>query len=119
NRMNNTSSTKQTTSLDGGFNSEVKIAVIGLGYVGLPLARLFATKYPVVGFDINRSRVEALQKGQDNTKEVADEVLKKVLLKSNPLSPISKCISEDGEKIVVTTGLFCSSDIMDIQECNY
>ena len=47
-----------------------KIAVIGLGYVGLPLARLFATKYAVVGFDINNKRVDALQKGIDATLEV-------------------------------------------------
>ncbi|MDX1279573.1 NAD(P)-binding domain-containing protein, partial [Oceanihabitans sediminis] len=41
----------------------MKIAVIGLGYVGLPLARLFATKYPVIGFDINEARVKELQQG--------------------------------------------------------
>ena len=39
------------------MNKEIKIAIIGLGYVGLPLARLFATKYPVIGFDINKQRV--------------------------------------------------------------
>ena len=42
----------------------VKIAVIGLGYVGLPLARLFSTKYKTVGFDMNKSRVDALMAGQ-------------------------------------------------------
>lgn len=100
-------------------NTEVKIAVIGLGYVGLPLARLFATKYPVVGFDVNRSRIEALQNGHDGTMEVADDVLQKVLLKSNPLRPVVKSISQDGQMVSVKSGLFCSPDIMDIQECNY
>ena len=42
----------------------IKVAIIGLGYVGLPLARLFATKYPVTGFDINRSRIAELQSGK-------------------------------------------------------
>jgi UDP-N-acetyl-D-galactosamine dehydrogenase len=47
--------------------SNKRIAVIGLGYVGLPLARLFATKYPVVGFDINQSRINGLLSGTDST----------------------------------------------------
>jgi UDP-N-acetyl-D-galactosamine dehydrogenase len=47
--------------------SNTRIAVIGLGYVGLPLARLFATKYPVVGFDINQSRINGLLSGTDST----------------------------------------------------
>lgn len=100
-------------------NTEVKIAVIGLGYVGLPLARLFATKYPVVGFDVNRNRIETLQNGHDGTMEVADDVLQKVLLKSNPLRPVVKSISQDGQMVSVKKGLFCTPDIMDIQECNY
>ena len=58
----------------------IKIAVIGLGYVGLPLARLFATKYPVVGFDINQSRIDCLRSGTDSTLEVSNEVLQKVLV---------------------------------------
>ncbi len=99
-------------------NIEVKIAVIGLGYVGLPLARLFGTKYPVVGFDVNRARIEALQNGHDSTKEVSDDVLKKVLLKSNPLT--SDVGSSSGEvAVALKKGLFCTPDIMDIQECNY
>jgi UDP-N-acetyl-D-mannosaminuronate dehydrogenase len=52
---------------------EIKIAVIGLGYVGLPLARLFATKYAVVGFDINQQRVKELMAGKDSTLEVAHD----------------------------------------------
>ena len=54
------------------------IGVIGLGYVGLPLARLFATKYKVVGFDIKDKRVRELNKGVDLTLEVNDELLRAV-----------------------------------------
>ena len=80
-----------------------KIAVIGLGYVGLPLARLFATKYAVVGFDINQKRVDALQKGIDAILEVEKDVLQSVLKKE----------SDDA------LGLYCSSNIEDIADCNY
>ncbi|MEL0650350.1 nucleotide sugar dehydrogenase [Algibacter sp. TI.3.09] len=80
-----------------------KIAVIGLGYVGLPLARLFATKFNVVGFDINQSRIEALSKGIDATLEVEEEVLKSVLK-----------TSQNDEN-----GLICSSNLDDIKDCNY
>ena len=52
--------------------SKIKIAIIGLGYVGLPLARLFATKYPVIGFDINAERIAELQSGKDSTLEVEE-----------------------------------------------
>ena len=58
----------------------IKIAVIGLGYVGLPLARLFATKYPVVGFDINQNRIQELNSGVDSTLEIDADTLKKVLV---------------------------------------
>jgi UDP-N-acetyl-D-galactosamine dehydrogenase len=78
-----------------------KIAIIGLGYVGLPLARLFATKYAVVGFDINTQRIEELQAGKDATLEVLEADLEKVLK------------SENTQEI----GLFCSSDIEDIRDC--
>ncbi|MDD2674369.1 MAG: nucleotide sugar dehydrogenase [Flavobacterium sp.] len=82
----------------------IKIAVIGLGYVGLPLARLFATKYPVVGFDINKNRVVELNDGTDSTLEVADEMLQAVLV----------------ENITSTSrGLLCSYDLMAIQDANY
>lgn len=81
-----------------------KIAVIGLGYVGLPLARLFATKYPVVGFDINQSRIAGLRSGTDSTLEVSDEILQEVL------------VDDLNEK---STGLLCSSDLQDIADCNY
>ena len=63
--------------------SEVKIGIIGLGYVGLPLARLFSTKYPVVGFDINESRIEELRLGEDKTREVSKELLDEVLKTEN------------------------------------
>ncbi|WP_457615854.1 nucleotide sugar dehydrogenase [Lutibacter sp.] len=81
---------------------DIKIAIIGLGYVGLPLARLFATKYPVVGFDINEDRVAELNQGIDSTLEVDNDTLKSVLV-SNPLE----------------TGLFCTTDISAIKSCNY
>lgn len=80
-----------------------KIAIIGLGYVGLPLARLFATKYPTVGFDINKERVAELMSGTDTTLEVEDEVLQSVLIEK-----------PSGEK-----GLFCSTSLEDIKDCNY
>ena len=57
-----------------------KIAIIGLGYVGLPLARLFATKYQVVGFDINTDRITELMSGIDSTLEVDNETLKSALI---------------------------------------
>lgn len=85
------------------MNSNTKIAVIGLGYVGLPLARLFATKHAVVGFDINQSRVSSLKSGTDTTFEVDDVTLKKVLL--------------DQPSNVV--GLYCTTDVNDIADCNY
>lgn len=47
------------------MKNDIKIAVIGLGYVGLPLARLFSTKYPTIGFDMNRQRVDGLMAGHD------------------------------------------------------
>ena len=80
-----------------------KIAVIGLGYVGLPLARLFATKYSVVGFDINESRIAELMSGTDSTLEVDDETLQNVLVKEST--------SENG--------LLCSNKLEDIKDCNY
>lgn len=82
---------------------ETKISIIGLGYVGLPLGRLFATKYPVVGFDINMDRVMELAKGHDSTLEVENDVLQSVLKESN------------NHEI----GLYCTSDPEQIQGCNY
>lgn len=84
---------------------EFKIAVVGLGYVGLPLARLFATKYPVVGFDVNRKRVEELMEGHDLTLEVEDEVLQSALVRENPFHNQHN-------------GLYCSCHLDDIKEAN-
>jgi len=84
---------------------ETKIAVIGLGYVGLPLARLFATKYPVVGFDINHSRVEELRNGEDSTNEVEPELLKSVL------------INDAG--MLTSKGLLCTTSVEDMKDCNF
>ena len=57
------------------ITSNYKICIIGLGYVGLPLARLFSTKFKTVGFDMNQARVDALMSGHDETLEVSDELL--------------------------------------------
>ena len=57
-----------------------KIAIIGLGYVGLPLARLFATKYSVVGFDINKDRINEIMSGIDSTLELDNRILQSVLV---------------------------------------
>ena len=67
------------------MNTEYKIAVIGLGYVGLPLAALFASKYPVVGYDINQKRIDELKQGSDATLEVSEKSLKNVLQSVNPI----------------------------------
>jgi UDP-N-acetyl-D-galactosamine dehydrogenase len=84
--------------------SNTKIAIIGLGYVGLPLAAAFATKYKVVGFDINTKRVAELNEANDFTLEVDHETLKGVLT----LGDVSK-----------PTGLLCSTKLEDIKDCNY
>jgi UDP-N-acetyl-D-galactosamine dehydrogenase len=81
---------------------ENKIGVIGLGYVGLPLARLFATKYAVVGFDINQKRIDELNSGIDTTLEVDKELLQSVLV-DKPL-----------EKV----GLYCTTNVQDISNCS-
>ncbi|WP_299179747.1 nucleotide sugar dehydrogenase [uncultured Aquimarina sp.] len=82
---------------------DIKIGIIGLGYVGLPLARLFATKFPVVGFDINQNRIKELRSGNDTTLEVEDEVLQSVLKDDSHMDK----------------GLYCSADLEDIKDCNY
>jgi UDP-N-acetyl-D-glucosamine/UDP-N-acetyl-D-galactosamine dehydrogenase len=81
----------------------MKIAVVGLGYVGLPLARLFATKFSVVGFDINQARIDELNSGTDSTLEIEPQLLQSVLT-TDP----------NAQK-----GLFCSTNIDDIRDCNY
>jgi UDP-N-acetyl-D-galactosamine dehydrogenase len=79
-----------------------KIGIIGLGYVGLPLARLFATKYAVVGFDIHQKRIDDLKKGIDATLEVETNILKQVIKQNNDEA----------------TGLFFSTQIEDLKNCN-
>ncbi len=75
-----------------------KICVIGLGYVGLPLARLFSTKYDTIGFDMNQSRVDALNGGHDSTREVSDELL---------------------QDAINNHGFSCTTNIDDIRKCNF
>lgn len=75
----------------------IKIAVIGLGYVGLPLARLFSTKYETIGFDMSQSRVDALMSGHDTTLEVDDKLLQEA----------------------IANGFKCTTDINDIKDCNF
>lgn len=76
---------------------EFKIAVIGLGYVGLPLARLLSTKYKTVGYDMNPARVESLMTGHDATLEVSDELLQGA----------------------IKNGFVCTTDIEKIRDCNF
>lgn len=73
-----------------------EICVIGLGYVGLPLARLFSTKFPTIGFDLNPNRVKALMNGHDDTLEVSDELLQEAL----------------------RNGFRCTTELNDIRHCN-
>lgn len=77
---------------------ETRICVIGLGYVGLPLARLFSTKYPTVGFDMNPARVEALMAGHDSTLEVDDDLLKDA---------------------IDNHGFTCTTELEMIRDCNF
>ena len=76
--------------------NETKIAVIGLGYVGLPLARLFSTKYPTVGYDMNQKRVDRLMQGHDDTLEVSDNLLSEA----------------------ISNGFKCTSNLDEIKDCN-
>lgn len=76
---------------------DIKIAVIGLGYVGLPLARLFSTKYPTIGFDLKESRVNELMSGHDSTNEVSDELLQSA----------------------IDNGFVCTCNLEDIKDCNF
>lgn len=77
---------------------EIKICVIGLGYVGLPLARLFSTKFKTIGFDKNQARVDALNAGKDTTLEVSDELLQEAIEKN---------------------GFRCTTNIEEIKESNF
>jgi len=112
------------------MKKQPKLAIIGLGYVGLPLARLFATKFPVVGFDINQSRIEELREGRDSTLEVEDEILQAVLIESNPvLKQVAegRTFAEDRHPELgsgsavdeMNNGLFVTSELNEIANCNY
>ena len=106
------------------MTTQIKIAIIGLGYVGLPLARLFATKYTVVGFDINKARVAELMQGNDSTLEVDEKTLKSVLLNCNPTNTdvpeqstsFSSTLRGDKKG---ASGLYCSTSLDDIRNCNF
>ncbi|WP_455607313.1 nucleotide sugar dehydrogenase [Bacteroides sp.] len=76
----------------------IRICVIGLGYVGLPLARLFSTKYQTVGFDMNQRRVDELMTGHDSTLEVSDELL---------------------QDAINNHGFVCTTDLDKIEDCNF
>lgn len=81
--------------------NDIKIAIIGLGYVGLPLAVAFAEKYPVIGFDINQERINELSKGKDSTLEIEDHHLQSVLVQKSKNSK----------------GLFLTTTSSEIAEC--
>ncbi len=74
-----------------------KIAVIGLGYVGLPLARLFSTKYQTIGYDLNSNRIQALMQGHDETLELSDDLLQNA----------------------INNGFVCTNEVDDIKDCNF
>lgn len=88
------------------LSKEKKIGIIGLGYVGLPLAVEFARKYPVVGFDINKARVEELDAGKDATLEVEDAQLQAVVKKENTVKNL-------------LNGLFLTTDPAALAACTY
>ncbi len=102
----NTDTISKINILPSKIISTKKIAIIGLGYVGLPLAVEFGKKYHTVGFDINQERVEELNAGVDNTLEVEDSLLKSVLIKDD--------VSQDFNK----KGLKISANSTDISDCN-
>ncbi len=87
------------------MEKQQKIAIIGLGYVGLPLAVAFAQKYQVIGFDINEERIKALKSGLDRTLEIEEEHLKNTLIASN------SNLNEGAN------GLWCTNEINDIVNC--
>ena len=87
--------------------SKFRIAIIGLGYVGLPLAVEFAKKYTVTGFDIKQKRVEALRKGNDETLEISNDELKSVLCADE--------FTASGANL----GLFLTTDVRDLASANY
>lgn len=98
-----------------------RIAIIGLGYVGLPLAVEFAKKFPVVGFDIHTKRVEELNAGHDRTLEVADEELKSVLAVSkSQTAAIAGNGSDDSSSSTIhhSPFLYNTTDVNELADCN-
>jgi len=91
----NTENNKQYTIQ---YMKQTKICVIGLGYVGLPLARLFSTKFETLGFDLSQDRVDALMKGHDATLEVSDELL---------------------QEAIKNHGFRCTTNLDEIRQCNF
>ena len=89
------------------MSSSIKIAIIGLGYVGLPLAVEFAKKYPVIGFDINQNRVNDLKQANDATQEITKEELTAVLCQTNEFTTSSP------------TGLYITTDPCELAIANY
>lgn len=77
-----------------------KVCVIGLGYVGLPLAVAFAEKMPVVGFDINQERIDELEAGHDRTLEIEDDLLSQV--KSSLIYTADVQVAKDSNIYIVT-----------------
>jgi UDP-N-acetyl-D-galactosamine dehydrogenase len=90
------------------MNKQYKIAIIGLGYVGLPLAVAFAEKYKVVGFDINLQRIGELKKFNDRTLEISSEQLKNVIVTDE------NYINDN-----YSTGLYTTMNVADLQDCNF
>jgi UDP-N-acetyl-D-galactosamine dehydrogenase len=88
------------------MSEKIKIGIIGLGYVGLPLAVEFAKKYAVVGFDINSKRVSELLQENDSTLEVETSELKHVNVKSL-------------EDLKISNGLLVTSIFKELQSCNF
>ena len=77
---------------------DIRIGVVGLGYVGLPLARLFSTKFPTIGYDVNVGRVRSLMAGHDSTLEVSDDLL---------------------QTAINDHGFRCTTELDDIRDCNF
>lgn len=89
---------RQCTKTDSHTEQSYQIAIVGLGYVGLPLARLFSTKFNTIGFDINPARVESLRQGHDSLNEISDELLRTAI---------------DNKTLSFTT------EAQDIKHCNF
>jgi len=103
------------------LDTKIKIAVIGLGYVGLPLARLFATQYPVVGFDINKNRVAELQSGVVEVKSISREPGSRTKIAvhsaNGDVDPVGACVGVNGSRVNVVVEELCGEKI-DIIEWN-